>query len=693
MDITSLSLILAVIILLVIITVMTNKLNAFRNAIAESQKGTVAQLQKIDLLEQEEKKKSDLFSQQEKQITDLRQELQRLHQERESGKLADEARKKIFDELKNQTQEQEKQKQLLQEQILKLQQENEAVTQKWESELSARRSSETALHNTEEQLRAKIETMELFAAEQKETIAALNQQLNEKDRSGEQLLSSLRALTENNETASTELQKTIEELYGTIQQLQKKNSELQGTIDHLTMTYNTEMAGRLGAEQSSENFQNTITALHAELQTLREQLSEEHTKHQTTESALQESKERLYGVIKELEQKNNATQNRYEAERARTEELRASTATLHTQLEQLDRSIQNVIAHVPIGCCLLDDTGAVLDINDTLCLLHDSQKSSLLGESFSIFFSENEREFFLEQWKNQENKAEQFRGDAVIHSAGGESIPVYFEIVSVPSSSSMRHIGFFLDKTKEIEAENHLRIATERENELHELKSRFIAMVTNQLRTSLVTIASNTELLERFIDKWSSERRYQAFYRINESLKEMKDLLHDVVFTTKAAAGNISFSPTIINLEELSQAVAKQVQHDLESQHRFLFIEQGVLNAVRLDGELIQTILYNLLSNAFKYSPNGSDVILHAERKENSCVLIVEDHGIGIPALDQAHLFKTFFRGSNVGNMFGTGLGLTIVQQCVQIHNGTLTIESTLHKGTKVTVTLPVAES
>lgn len=675
------------------IVTMAKKISALRLSVLESSQREAELQNKNTLAEQSAQEVSTSLSALKSTVSSLEEELSTVRNEHEIKNSEVIIQQKRVDALQQQLHEVEQQKQLLTEQFQNTQKEVLELKEQLRKEISSHSSTESVLQNTEEQLQAKIEAMELFAADQKEFIKKLEVQNTEKEQSLLQLRNTVHALTTDSETASTELQSTIGDLHQTIERLQQKISSQQATIEHVQLTYNHEMSARLGVEQSSGVLQETIAQLHSEINSLKLHLIEEQSSHQATEAALQESKDRLYGVIRELELRVSEEQHRYSVEQERVKELRLHAERLQTHYERLDESIREVVSKAPLGCCLVDSAGAILDVNEILCALYNSPKELLLGKNFTDFFPLEDRAFYREQWNNQEkNRAEQFHGDAVLSSASGEHITVYFELVPISHTTEMRYLGFFLDKTKEVEAETHLKIATERETELNDLKSRFISMVTHQLRNSLVTIASNTELLERFIDKWSAERRYQAFYRINESLKEMKDILHDVVFTTNVTAGKISFSPTACNLEELAQAVAKQVQQEMEVHHRFLFIEQGTLNAIRLDEKLMTTILQNLLSNAFKYSPDGSDIILRAERKENVCTLIVEDHGIGIPANDQPQIFGTFFRGSNVGSTFGTGLGLTIVQQCVQLHNGTLAIESELNKGTKTIVTIPIEE-
>jgi signal transduction histidine kinase len=101
----------------------------------------------------------------------------------------------------------------------------------------------------------------------------------------------------------------------------------------------------------------------------------------------------------------------------------------------------------------------------------------------------------------------------------------------------------------------------------------------------------------------------------------------------------------------------------------------------------------NLLSNAIKYSPNGGQVCFDIREEANRLILEISDEGIGIPLADQAHLFEMFHRAGNTGKIQGTGLGLTIVKQNVEVHGGTLTFKSQKGVGTTFTVRIPLVSA
>jgi signal transduction histidine kinase len=109
-----------------------------------------------------------------------------------------------------------------------------------------------------------------------------------------------------------------------------------------------------------------------------------------------------------------------------------------------------------------------------------------------------------------------------------------------------------------------------------------------------------------------------------------------------------------------------------------------------MDAALLRHILGNLLSNAVKYSPAGSPVELTLRQEEDVAVIVIQDHGIGIPEADQARLYEAFHRASNVGETPGTGLGLLLVKRCVELHHGSIHMQSQEGTGTTFTVRLPL---
>lgn len=108
---------------------------------------------------------------------------------------------------------------------------------------------------------------------------------------------------------------------------------------------------------------------------------------------------------------------------------------------------------------------------------------------------------------------------------------------------------------------------------------------------------------------------------------------------------------------------------------------------------MLCNILFNLLSNASKYSDENKAIQIHCEPNKDNVVVMIKDEGIGIPDEDQRHLFDRFFRASNVINIQGTGLGLNIVKRYLDLLNGSISFTSEYGKGSTFTIQLPIQPS
>jgi signal transduction histidine kinase len=171
----------------------------------------------------------------------------------------------------------------------------------------------------------------------------------------------------------------------------------------------------------------------------------------------------------------------------------------------------------------------------------------------------------------------------------------------------------------------------------------------------------------------------------------MNGLLDNVLILGKAKAGKIEFEPTSLDLEAFCHDILEQIQVTDKVGHRFLFHIEGDLQEALIDERLLRHILVNLLSNAVKYSPAGTTVRLEITRDGYEGIFRVSDTGIGIPEEDQKRLFEPFHRAGNTRGIDGTGLGLTIVKQAVEVHQGTISCESATGVGTTFIVHLPIA--
>ena len=256
-------------------------------------------------------------------------------------------------------------------------------------------------------------------------------------------------------------------------------------------------------------------------------------------------------------------------------------------------------------------------------------------------------------------------------------------------SADSEVIAVIRDITERKKAEAALLEDLEKERDLNELKSQFVSMTSHEFRTPLASILASAELLEHYRHKWSEDKNLGHLKRIQTSVLHMTDLLNDVLLIGQAEAGKIEYKPIPIELIEFCNILIEELQITTTA-HTIQFQHTCPHQTIYADQKLLRHILSNLLSNAVKYSPEGGMVRLNLDCISQEAVLEVQDKGIGIPKSEQANLFRSFNRASNVGNISGTGLGLAIVGKAVELHQGSISFESEVGAGTTFTVRLPL---
>ena len=234
-----------------------------------------------------------------------------------------------------------------------------------------------------------------------------------------------------------------------------------------------------------------------------------------------------------------------------------------------------------------------------------------------------------------------------------------------------------------------LNVALAEEKELNRLKGNFISMVTHEIRTPLALILGSSEILSRYLERLTPDKRTEHLQTIDAAVQRMSELLEDVLLFSKAEAGRMEFNPVELDLKSFCTQLVDEL---LSATNRRCPIELSVDSdgPGRGDEGLLRHIFSNLITNAVKYSPPGTPVKFCLSRDGGNAVFIVQDRGMGIPEVDRKRLFTPFYRGKNVTTIQGTGLGLVIVKHCVERHGGRIEVDSMENLGTTVSVQLPL---
>lgn len=242
------------------------------------------------------------------------------------------------------------------------------------------------------------------------------------------------------------------------------------------------------------------------------------------------------------------------------------------------------------------------------------------------------------------------------------------------------------------QSQQELSEALDKERQLNEIKSRFVSMASHEFRTPLSTVLSSASLLSKYTTTEEQEKRNRHIEKIKASVKHLNDLLEDFLSLGKLDEGKVGTQFHEFNLHELIQDTVDEMKGLLKKNQQIEYLHLGN-ETIESDKKLIKNILINLITNAIKFSEEGMSICVNSNVKNDVAVISVKDEGMGISDEDQKHLFSSFFRGKNVINIQGTGLGLHIVKRYLDLLNGEAGLKSELGKGTIVTITIPVKQS
>lgn len=407
------------------------------------------------------------------------------------------------------------------------------------------------------------------------------------------------------------------------------------------------------------------------------------------------------------------------------------------QFEQ--EHIVSLFENATEGFVVTNGRGEIIMANPSACHMFDYPVDELLGKPVEILLPSNYRKGHVKLrdgfYENPHNRVMGHGRDLFASKKGGDNFPVEVSLSTYTLNEERFTIAFIIDIThrKEIEksmvrqqeqlervtsemrklnteleakveertvilkealqrleqSQQELSEALDKERELNEIKSRFVAMASHEFRTPLSTVLSSASLLAKYTKTEEQDKRNRHIEKIKGSVKHLNDLLEDFLSLGKLDEGKVSVVFHELNLEELAQDTIDEMKGLVKKDQHIEYDHIGTA-LIESDKKLIKNILINLISNAIKFSDEGRTIRVHAIVKETVAVISVKDEGIGVSDEDQSHLFSSFFRGKNAINIQGTGLGLHIVKRYVDLLGGDVGLKSELGKGTVITFTIPV---
>lgn len=246
------------------------------------------------------------------------------------------------------------------------------------------------------------------------------------------------------------------------------------------------------------------------------------------------------------------------------------------------------------------------------------------------------------------------------------------------------------ERTAEVQRQaEQLAQALEKEQELNTLQRDFVSLVSHEFRTPLTIIDGAAQRLVRRKDKVTPEDLAVRTDKIRAAVQRMTGLIEGTLYASRLDAGTIRMERQSCDLKGLIREVCAR-QAEISQFHDIRVDVAGLPEDIHADPKLLDQVFTNLLSNAVKYAPDDLHIEVTGWTDGDFAAVSVRDHGVGVPADDLPRLCERFFRARTSTGIAGTGIGLNLVKQLMEMHKGTIEVDSVEGQGSVFTVRLPV---
>jgi PAS domain S-box-containing protein len=362
------------------------------------------------------------------------------------------------------------------------------------------------------------------------------------------------------------------------------------------------------------------------------------------------------------------------------------------ELEESKQGIEAILNTVNNGIISTDKEGIIETANRAAERIFGYEISELIGLP-------------LEKIIFPEADFRQLNGDLRYELVGirkdGSNFPVEFSLNELKGNDGTLYTCIIQDISlrkrmqAEIQERERVQMALEKERDLRGFKNRFLSMIGHELNTPLASITLSYDMLKKYRHLSTEKENEQALDNIQQQVEHLTEMVKDVMSLSRAEAEGLSIEPRNIDLITYCSDIVEEFQFAYQKSHEIEFETDADDIRAQIDRRLLRRVFSNLLSNAIKYSPQGGKVVfwLGMDEETKGAVVRVSDSGIGVPEADIPQLFEPFQRASNASSLPGTGLGLAIVKQIVELHQGTVMVESTLGVGTCFIVRIPLRQA
>ncbi|MBN2135234.1 MAG: response regulator [Acidobacteria bacterium] len=243
------------------------------------------------------------------------------------------------------------------------------------------------------------------------------------------------------------------------------------------------------------------------------------------------------------------------------------------------------------------------------------------------------------------------------------------------------------ERTKELEEINKQLVFASR------VKSQFLANISHELRTPLSSILGYTELLQREDMQFDGNQKSRFLRVINEQGEHLLEMVTSLLNVNEMESGTLKLHLTKENINNLIRRVKKQFSSQIQTPDDEIILDlQKGMPLISIDKDKISQVLRCIFENAIKFTPDKKKIVITTRLKKDKIAISIEDNGIGIPPHEKSSIFTAFYQvdASSTRVYGGAGLGLYLAKSFIELHHGTITVESELNKWTRFKLSLPI---
>ncbi len=377
-------------------------------------------------------------------------------------------------------------------------------------------------------------------------------------------------------------------------------------------------------------------------------------------------------------------------------ELQELNHTLEERVKQRTAEVQDIYENAPIGYHSLDADGNLVMVNQTHLNWLGYTREEMLGRPIADFLTPQSKAAFQESYPAFMQRGWVRDLEFDLCRKDGSTLPVLISSTAIYNERGDYHMSrsTVFDNTERKAADEALRRANLELERAMRLKDDFLAAMSHELRTPLTGVLGFSEALQAEIYGALNDRQKTALSNIDSSGRHLLDLINDILDVSKIEAGKLELQLEQCSLGDICQSSIQITKGIAMQKHQVVrFAMRPASINVHGDTRRLKQVLVNLLSNAVKFTPKGGELGLDvsASGLENIVYITVWDKGIGISPGDLKNIFQPFVQldSSLARQQDGTGLGLALVQQLVDMHGGHIQVESSPEKGSRFTVVLP----